>query len=150
MCSAVDAGTLRPNGIKILFEILLFGKALITRVVAFRLCVRRSGNSKASWQDQIAILANFALTERLVFRGARTDKPLVFRFASYLLISDASLLISGPLLLLLVSALGIYLLLANVLSLALLFLARFAIADSYIWSGESLGSRRLAFYEANA
>jgi hypothetical protein len=150
VCSAVDAGTLRPNGIKILFEILLFGKALITRVVAFRLCVRRSGNSKASWQDQIAILANFALTERLVFRGARTDKPLVFRFASYLLISDASLLISGPLLLLLVSALGIYLLLANVLSLALLFLARFAIADSYIWSGESLGSRRLAFYEANA
>ena len=150
MCLAVDAGTLRPNGIKILFEILLFGKALITRVVAFRLCVRRSGNSKASWQDQIAILANFALTERLVFRGARTDKPLVFRFASYLLISDASLLISGPLLLLLVSALGIYLLLANVLSLALLFLARFAIADSYIWSGESLGSRRLAFYEANA
>jgi len=150
VCLAVDAGTLRPNGIKILFEILLFGKALITRVVAFRLCVRRSGNSKASWQDQIAILANFALTECFVFRGARTDKPLVFRFASYLLISDASLLISGPLLLLLVSALGIYLLLANVLSLALLFLARFAIADSYIWSGESLGSRRLAFYEANA
>jgi len=150
VCSAVDAGTLRPNGIKILFEILLFGKALITRVVAFRLCVRRSGNSKASWQDQIAILANFALTERLVFRGARTDKPLVFRFASYLLISNAWPLISGPLLLLLVSALGMDLLLANVLSLALLFLARFAIADSYIWSGESLGSRRLAFYEANA
>ena len=150
MCSAVDADTLRPNGIKILLELLLSGKALITRDVTFRFGARRSGNSKASWQDQIAILANFALTERLVFRGARTDKPLVFRFASYLLISDASLLISGPLLLLLVSALGIYLLLANVLSLALLFLARFAIADSYIWSGESLGSRRLAFYEANA
>ena len=150
MCLAVDAGTLRPNGIKILFEILLSGKALITRVVAFRLCVRRSGNSKASWQDQIAILANFALTERLVFRGARTDKPLVFRFASYLLISDASLLISGPLLLLLVSALGIYLLLANVLSLALLFLARFSIAVSYIWSGVSLDPRRLAFSEAKA
>ena len=150
MCSAVDAGTLRPNGIKILLELLLSGKALITRDVTFRFGARRSGNSKASWQDQIAILANFALTECFVFRGARTDKPLVFRFASYLLRSNASLLISGPLLLLLVSALAMDLLLANVLSLALLFLARFSIAGSYIWSGESLDPRRLAFSEAKA
>ena len=150
MCSAVDADTLRPNGIKILLELLLSGKALITRDVAFRFGARRSGNSKASWQDQIAILANFALTECFVFRGARTDKPLVFRFASYLLISNASLLIGGPWLLLLVSALGMDLLLANVLSLALLFLARFSIAVSYIWSGVSLDPRRLAFSEAKA
>jgi putative flippase GtrA len=100
--------------------------------------------------SQIAILINFALTEWLAFRGARTDKPLLFRFASYLLISNASLLIGGPWLLLLVSALGMDLLLANVLSLALLFLARFAIADSYIWSGESLCPTRLAFSEAKA
>jgi dolichol-phosphate mannosyltransferase len=150
VCSAVDADTLRPNGIKILLELLLSGKALITRDVTFRFGARRSGNSKASWQDQIAILANFALTECFVFRGARTDKPLVFRFASYLLISNASLLISGPLLLLLVSALAMDLLLANVLSLALLFLARFSIAVSYIWSGVSLDPRRLAFSEAKA
>jgi hypothetical protein len=42
---------------------------------------------------QIAILSNFALAEWLVFRGAHTDKSLRFRFASYLLISDTSLLI---------------------------------------------------------
>jgi len=35
------------------------------------------------------------------------------------------------------------LLLANVLSLALLVLARFAIADSYIWGGKSRGPKRL-------
>ena len=93
---------------------------------------------------QIAILSNFALAEWLVFRGAHSHKSLRFRFASYLLISDTSLLITGPLLLLLVSAIGIDLLLANVLSLALLVLARFAIADSYIWGGKSPGPKRLA------
>ena len=90
------------------------------------------------------MLSNFVLTEWLVFRGAQTDKSLLFRFASYLLINCTSLLITGPLLLLLVSALGIDALLANVLSLLLLVLGRFAIADSYIWGNKSLGPRRLA------
>jgi dolichol-phosphate mannosyltransferase len=98
---------------------------------------------------QIAILSNFALTERLVFRGAQTEKSLLFRFASYLLINNTSLLISGPMLLLLVSALGMNVLLANVLSLVLLVLVRFAIADSYIWGSKSLGLRRLVLSQAN-
>ena len=98
---------------------------------------------------EIAILSNFALSEWLVFRGAPTDKSLLFRFASYLLINNVSLLISGPLLLLLVSALGMDVLLANVLSLALLLLGRFAIADSYIWGSQSPGPKRLALSLAN-
>jgi dolichol-phosphate mannosyltransferase len=93
---------------------------------------------------QIAILSNFALTEWFVFRGVRTDKSLLFRFASYVLVNNASLLISAPLLLLLVSALGTDVLVANVLSLVLLVFGRFAIADSYIWSSKSLDPRRLA------
>jgi dolichol-phosphate mannosyltransferase len=92
---------------------------------------------------QTAILSNFALTEWLVFRGTHTDKSLPFRFASYTLINNTTLLISGPLLLLLVSALGMDVLLANALSLVLLVLGRFAIADSYIWGSKSLGPRRL-------
>ena len=87
---------------------------------------------------QIAILSNFALTEWLVFRGAQTEKSLPFRFASYVVLSNTALLISVPLLLLLVSALGMDLLVANVLSLVLLCLGRFAIADSYIWGNRSL------------
>jgi dolichol-phosphate mannosyltransferase len=99
---------------------------------------------------QIAMLSNFALTEWLVFRGTLTDKSLLFRFASYLLIGNASLLFSGPLLLLLVSALGMDVLLANVLSLVLLFLGRFAIADSYVWGSTALGPRRLAISHPQA
>jgi putative flippase GtrA len=87
---------------------------------------------------QIAVLSNFALTEWLVFRGAQTERSLLFRFASYAVVSNTSLLISVPLLLLLVSALGMDLLLANALSLVLLCLGRFAIADSYIWGNRSL------------
>jgi dolichol-phosphate mannosyltransferase len=98
---------------------------------------------------QIAILSNFALTEWLVFRGAHTDKSLPFRFTSYALVSNTSLLISGPLLLLLVSVLGMDVLLANVLLLVLLSLGRFAISDSYIWGPKSLGSGRLAFSHAS-
>jgi dolichol-phosphate mannosyltransferase len=90
---------------------------------------------------QLAIVSNFALTEWLVFRGAQTHKSLPFRFASYLLINNTSLLISGPLLLLLVSPLCMGVVLANGLSLGLLVLARFAIADSYIWGSRSLRPR---------
>ena len=74
---------------------------------------------------------------------------MLFRFASYLLINDTSLLISGPLLLVLVSALGMDVLLANLLSLVLLVVGRFAIADSYICGSKSLGPRRLALAQAN-
>jgi dolichol-phosphate mannosyltransferase len=97
---------------------------------------------------QIAIISNFALTEWFVFRGVQTDKSFLFRFASYLLINNASLLISGPLLLVLVSALGTDVLVANVLSLVLLVFGRFAIADSYIWSSKSLDPRRVALFPA--
>jgi dolichol-phosphate mannosyltransferase len=93
---------------------------------------------------ELAILSNFALSEWLVFRGARTDTSFSFRFASYLLINNTSLLISGPLLLLLVSAFGMDVLLANLLTLGLLVLGRFAIADSYIWGNKSLGAGQLA------
>jgi dolichol-phosphate mannosyltransferase len=193
--ASVDVRALRPEGFKILLEILLSGGVLVTRDVPFRFGERHAGHSKASWHEgvtylrrlvelriggrcrrlagfaavgalgvavntavlalltlnvhvwylmasilatQIALLSNFALTEWLVFRGALTDKSLLCRFGLYLLISDTSLLISGPLLLLLVSALGMNVYLANVLSLVLLVLVRFAIADSCIWGGKAL------------
>jgi dolichol-phosphate mannosyltransferase len=99
---------------------------------------------------QIAMLSNFALTEWLVFRGTQSNKSLPFRFAGYVLINCTSLLITGPLLFLLVSTLGIDVVLANVLSLLLLVVCRFAIADSYIWGSKSLGPRRLALSRAAA
>ncbi len=65
---------------------------------------------------QIAMLSNFALSEWLVFRGRKSHKSVTVRLAGYLLISNASLLISGPLLLTFVSALGMDVLVANLLA----------------------------------
>src|SRR5262249_45361269 len=77
-------------------------------------------------------------------RATRRRQQLPFRFASYLLINDTALLLSGPLLFVLVSALGMDVLLANLLLLVLLVLGRFAIADSYIWGSKSVRRMRLA------
>jgi dolichol-phosphate mannosyltransferase len=87
---------------------------------------------------QIAILSNYALTECLVFRGVTTSKSLRFRLVSYVLMNNVSLLISAPLLIVLVSALGLGVVVSNVLSLLVLAALRFAIADSYVWGSKSL------------
>ena len=49
--SAVDARAMRPNGFKVLLEILLSGSGLVTREVPYRFAKRHSGNSNASWQE---------------------------------------------------------------------------------------------------
>lgn len=85
---------------------------------------------------QVAILFNYALADRLVFRRVEVKRSGWLRLAGYVLVNNGTLVISSPLLVLLVSGVGIGLLAANVLSLALLVLLRFAIADSYIWRSE--------------
>ena len=76
---------------------------------------------------------NFALTEAVVFRG---EKPgSVFgRGVKFYLVNYVALLIRLPLLALLVSGLSIPLLIANLITLTLLFAARFVILDSAIYS----------------
>ena len=54
--SAVDARALRPNGFKILLEILVSGSALVTREVPFRFAKRHSGDSNASWREGVTYL----------------------------------------------------------------------------------------------
>jgi putative flippase GtrA len=65
------------------------------------------------------------------------------RLASYALINNFSLLISGPILVLLVSWLGMALVVANVLSLVVLAVLRFGIADAYVWGSRSFRRPRL-------
>ncbi|HEU5271283.1 MAG TPA: GtrA family protein, partial [Jatrophihabitans sp.] len=76
---------------------------------------------------------NFALTELFVFRG---EKPgtLFGRGVRFYLVNLLALLLRLPILALLVSVLGIGVLIANVITLALLFLGRFVIADSAIYA----------------
>ena len=76
---------------------------------------------------------NFALTEKLVFRGAKPGTLLGRGFRFYLL-NHLALLPRLPLLAFLVEVLSTNLLLANIITLGLLFLARFVVADSAIYA----------------
>jgi len=76
---------------------------------------------------------NFALTETLVFRGQKPG-TLFGRGVRFYLVNLLALLLRLPILALLVSVVGIGVLNANVITLALLFLARFVIADAAIYA----------------
>jgi len=74
----------------------------------------------------------FLLTEWLVFRG---DKPgsIGSRAVRFFLLNNVALLLRLPLLALLVEWLGLGVIVANVLTLVILFLVRFVVADSAIY-----------------
>ena len=76
---------------------------------------------------------NFLLTEKFVFRGPKPGTRLG-RAVRFFLLNHLALLPRLPLLALLVGVFSANLLVANVLTLALLFLVRFVIADSAIYA----------------
>jgi putative flippase GtrA len=76
---------------------------------------------------------NFVLTEKFVFRGPKPGTRLG-RGVRFFLLNHLALLPRLPLLALLVGVFSANLLVANVLTLGLLFLVRFLIADSAIYA----------------
>ena len=196
---ALDLAALRPNGFKILLEILVRSPRLKVSEIAFNFGVRPAGESKASlrefarflalvWRLRVgtfgarfgrfgvvgitgiavnslalaafrgslgfgvlaaALLAtqcssiwNFVLTERFVFRGVSARRSLPARAFAFLAMNNLAFVVRGPLLLALMSIFGFHYLLANVISLCSLTIARFVLADRWIW-GTAQTSRGL-------
>ena len=87
---------------------------------------------------------NFLLNEVWVFRG-RTSRDGVFRrFLAFAGINNLALLARAPLLAFFTSVVGLHYLVANLLTLVLLFAVRFSISDRLVWRsapdvGESKG-----------
>lgn len=80
---------------------------------------------------------NFIFTERWAFRGRRPSSSLAERFVAFFLLNNATLLARLPLLWFFTEIGGLHYLWSNAITLALIFLARYAIADGWIWnSGE--------------
>src|SRR6185437_15479346 len=123
--SALDLTTLNPTGIVINTAVLwLFsdgghtqGHYLLAAVVATE--------ASTTW--------NFVFTEWLVFRGPKPGSRFGRGFRFYLL-NHLALLPRLPLLALLVEVFQANLLVANLITLMLLFLVRFVIADSAIYA----------------
>jgi putative flippase GtrA len=82
---------------------------------------------------EVSTTWNFVLTEKFVFRGPKPGTRLG-RGVRFFLLNHLALLPRLPLLALLVGVFSAHLLVANVITLALLFLVRFVIADSAIYA----------------
>jgi glycosyltransferase involved in cell wall biosynthesis len=78
---------------------------------------------------------NFLLTETVVFRGPKPGSRWG-RGVKFYLVNHAALLLRLPLLALLVQGIGMHVLTGNLVTLVMLFLVRFAIADSAIYARE--------------
>ena len=88
---------------------------------------------------EVSICWNFALSERWVFRGTR-DGGRLRRFLSFAVVNSLAFALSGPLLWAFVSGLGLHYLLGNLLSISVLMVVRFVVADKLIWgAGRPLG-----------
>lgn len=83
---------------------------------------------------QGSTLWNFAWAERWVFKERGGSEGFFGRMAGYLVMNNTLLLLRGPLLAILISGLGVHYALANLVSLILMTLVRFAISDHLIWS----------------
>lgn len=76
---------------------------------------------------------NFSLNELLVFRGRDAKHGLAGRFLAFWAVNTGTLLLRVPTLALLVSVLRIHYLIANLITLIALFVARFVVSDQLIW-----------------
>jgi putative flippase GtrA len=187
----LDLAALRPQGFKILLEILVRARPLRIAEVPFEFGTRLTGETKASpreaarylgqlWRLRIrgagarfgrfglvglsgvavntlllallsdviglwyvlgAILAtqgstlwNFVLSDRWVFRGREHRMGPAGRAAAFFVMNNAALGLRVPLLYLLVSGFGLNHLVGNLVTLVVLSLARFGVADTYIWA----------------
>lgn len=77
---------------------------------------------------------NFIGTEEWVFRDRKRRQGYWGRFGSYLAMNNVALLLRGPLLAWLVSWFGMHYLLANIITLVVVMVARYALADRFIWA----------------
>jgi dolichol-phosphate mannosyltransferase len=184
------AHTLRPDGFKILLEVLARCAPLRVAEVPYTFGDRVAGDSKASLREglrylrhllrlrlaitnmrpikfglvgisglavnmlllvlltstagvfylvsaflatEASIVWNFALSERWVFGNRIGPEGRARRLVSFAVTNNIAFAASGPLLWLLVRGIGLHYVLANLVSIATLMVARFLIADRLIW-----------------
>jgi putative flippase GtrA len=83
---------------------------------------------------QGSTLWNFCLTEGWVFAGREHDRTRGRRALMFFAMNNAALALRVPLLFALTTGLGMHYLVSNILSLALLTVIRFGVADAWIWA----------------
>jgi putative flippase GtrA len=77
---------------------------------------------------------NFLLSERWVFDVSNARFAAVNRYLQFSALNNTALLVRGPVVVALTSGLGLHYLVSNLVSLILLMVARYVLADRFIWS----------------
>jgi dolichol-phosphate mannosyltransferase len=88
---------------------------------------------------QGSTLWNYVLTERWVFRRGRHRRRASHRMAMFFAINNAALVLRIPLLYVFTTVAGIHYLMSNILTIVLLLVVRFTLADTWIWARNSSG-----------
>jgi len=91
--------------------------------------------------SQISTIWNFCLTDMWVFRGRPSGRTRLHRFVLFAVMNNAALLLRSPVLVFLTSVIGVHYLVSNLLSLGLLTVIRYSVADVWIWAGDPLGRK---------
>ncbi len=89
---------------------------------------------------QGSTLWNYVLTERWVFRRRRHRRRASHRMGMFFLINNAALVLRIPLLYVFTSLAGIHYLMSNILTIVLLLVVRFTLADTWIWARGAAGT----------
>ena len=82
-------------------------------------------------------LWNFILTETLVYRSSAKSQGRLKRFAMFFVMNSVALAGRTPLIYLFTTYLGMYYVLSNLISLGVLTILRFMLADNFIWAKKS-------------
>jgi len=86
---------------------------------------------------QISSTSNFLLTDYWAFAGRRSRRSQPSRYLAFMVLNNATLVLRVPVLWFLADVAGLHYLAANLVTLALMFGARFLFADGWIWSATS-------------
>jgi glycosyltransferase involved in cell wall biosynthesis len=76
---------------------------------------------------------NFGLTEGWVFRGRQSRAGIVRRYGLFFVMNNLALALRGPVIYGLTTGLGLHYLWSNLISLAMVMLLRYVVADAWIW-----------------
>jgi putative flippase GtrA len=125
-----------------LLRFLRFGIVGVSGVfvneVALAVFVDRAGLNYllgALLATQCSTVWNFALVEAWAFNDTQPTRSRGRRFAMFWGVNMFALVLRGPILAGLTSGLHVHYLISNLVSLAVLVVLRFFVADSWIWSG---------------
>lgn len=131
--ASVDLDRLRPQGFKILLEIVARSHRLRIAEAAFTFAERNSGDSKASWREGLVFLERLSSLRLATLFGRYSARAAtIFGFAA---VGASGLLVNSVALWLFVSGWGAGLLLSAVLATQVSTLWNFALTDGLVFRG---------------